>query len=587
MREVIVVSRSKKNARKRVSRVLDAYFWRIGDQTWRGKATNACLDRVSRELRKSASRHMAVSIQEIRSSSESRTPLIRIGSSRAFSDDGKSPVASSPSIKSKTDLPAQLASGRSIVQLAVLFHDVGKATKLFQGKLHRSIKSRKGEADAIRHELFSAYIWDDLFGDMDDLSLLERLPKLTASEVDISAKRVVTKIMQAHSVVMRATSKDDKKGLAHSFSHSNGDGSITQAVGLLILSHHRLPGGSTNLKNLTGEVHIRGDLPLSRSDLEIAPGQPFWHEKWFQVQISKIASALEKDACKKVGSIDISLRASLMLGDHMGSARKVQQDKAPDHMANTLDGSCADSLSMHTQRVCNAATRAYNMLNTQQHGFPSLLESQVPLGIRQPSNTNERFFWQANAVEKAKELASSNEGGFFACLLAGTGTGKTRGAPAILAAASLYDADPARRYLRFTLGLGLRVLTKQSADEYVNDLGFSDKDVSVVVGQKPIDFENKLFDDEVFYDGSESQINLPEWLRVEMATGDVPLDGDEGEEEWLRSLSIDTSRRLPAFCDRVLMHAGKKQSSGRRLLEPPVMICTIDNIMSIASPNRS
>lgn len=91
MREIIAVCRSEKASRDRVARVLDRYFWRIGDRTWRGKATNACLDRVSKELRKRATRNTAVVIHEIRSSSESRVPIIRIGSRHAFSDEGLFP----------------------------------------------------------------------------------------------------------------------------------------------------------------------------------------------------------------------------------------------------------------------------------------------------------------------------------------------------------------------------------------------------------------------------------------------------------------------------------------------------------------
>ena len=97
MREVIAVCRSRHSARDRVAQVLDRYLWRIGDRTWRGKASNACLDRMARELRKRASRATAVSIQEIRSSTESRMPLIRVGSRAMFSEDGLSPVASHPS----------------------------------------------------------------------------------------------------------------------------------------------------------------------------------------------------------------------------------------------------------------------------------------------------------------------------------------------------------------------------------------------------------------------------------------------------------------------------------------------------------
>ena len=93
MREILAVCRSSKKARKRAARVLDRYFWRIGDRTWRGRASNACLDRVARDLREIATRNTAVMIQEVRSSKDSRAPMILVGSRASFSATGLVPIA--------------------------------------------------------------------------------------------------------------------------------------------------------------------------------------------------------------------------------------------------------------------------------------------------------------------------------------------------------------------------------------------------------------------------------------------------------------------------------------------------------------
>src|SRR6056297_1031351 len=103
MREIIAVCRSRNKSRDRVARVMDRYFWRIGDRTWRGKATNACLDRVSRELRKKATRNTAVAIHEIRNAHESRVPIIRIGARHAFSETGIAPIAARPALFRRTE----------------------------------------------------------------------------------------------------------------------------------------------------------------------------------------------------------------------------------------------------------------------------------------------------------------------------------------------------------------------------------------------------------------------------------------------------------------------------------------------------
>jgi len=128
MREVIAVCRSSKRARDRVARVLDRYFWRIGDRTWRGKASNSCLDRVSRELRRKATRNTAVVIHEIRSAHESRVPIVRIGARHAFSDTGIAPIAARPALLAKA---RSSSTNRAVVQIVALFHDLGKATNLF------------------------------------------------------------------------------------------------------------------------------------------------------------------------------------------------------------------------------------------------------------------------------------------------------------------------------------------------------------------------------------------------------------------------------------------------------------------------
>lgn len=141
MREVIAVCRSSKRARVRVAAVLDRYFWRIGDRTWRGRASNACLDRVARELRAEARRNTAVTIHEVRSARESRIPIVRIGSRRAFSPDGLAPVASHAGRAMRwPPRPDAERALLAILCIAVLFHDLGKAMRLFQDKLRRALK---------------------------------------------------------------------------------------------------------------------------------------------------------------------------------------------------------------------------------------------------------------------------------------------------------------------------------------------------------------------------------------------------------------------------------------------------------------
>ena len=585
MREVIAVCRSTKRARTKVARTLDSYFWRIGDRTWRGKASNACLDRVSRELRKEARRNTAAVIHEIRSAHESRVPIVRIGARHAFSETGIAPVSSHPARLAKS---LNASNNRAVVQIAALFHDLGKATRLFQDKLDRALKGGGPEADAVRHELHSAAVWDHLFGKETDDGLVQELPNLTPEQID--------KACEAVPVVLTSIFRSPERKLPFSFLEH--EDRLCYSIGMLILTHHRLPEGSSDLVTPLAGYHIRrpdGDekSSLAECDLEIAPGTPFWHESWWHDALHRDAGQLQPGSAM-IG-IDMFPRAALMMADHLGSSQKKPSHERPDHLANTIreDRSgwqAADSLNQHVRRVHSAARHGVDLFERYANGFPALEEGEMPADIVFPiTSKDRRFQWQAETARAARALCEANEGGYFACLMAGTGTGKTRGAPTILAAAAFGDTRPERRYFRMNLGLGLRVLATQSAYEYASDLGFGDQDISVLVGQAPLVFSQGKDSDNrnETEDGSESLIDIPDWLRVEMATGGIPKPGDEREKDWLRSLSLNTGKGLPAFCERLFKAAGSRADTGRRLLAPPIMVGTIDHLMGVAAPVNS
>lgn len=586
MREIIAVCRSEKKSRTRVASVLDRYFWRIGSRTWRGKASNACLDRVSRELRKSAKRNTAVVIHEIRSSHESRTPIIRIGSRSAFSDEGLVPVASNPAeYKRRRNMSDTERTVRAVVCIAALFHDLGKATVLFQDKLKRAMKGGKPEADSVRHEMFSAAVWDKLFGEVEDEVLTKRLSETTAAHIDLACEEVIQNL-----VAMTA-----KPNGPIGFGFVAREGSLAHLIGMLILTHHRLPEGDSDFVTPTAFRHVSEPESAGLNKrLVIAPGKPFWHEQWWLDALKVHAEYLVTNRSDVFG--EMILRASLMFADHLGSNQKKESEFHHEHLANTklteskpTRSLPADSLSKHTSRVYKNALKTIDIFFRYKDSFPGIDEAQLPVDVAFPRpSSDKRFLWQCKAAEEARQLCKSSEGGFFACLLAGTGTGKTRAAPTILANAAMADARAERRYFRVCLALGLRVLATQSAQEYVSDLGFNKQDVAVLVGQAPLDFD-KLSRESLndAPDGSGSLLALPSWLQIEGVKGVIPEIGDSAEEDWLRTLSLNTERGLPAVCELILEAAGKRNQNGRRLLEPPVLVGTIDHLMDVASPVNS
>jgi len=452
---------------------------------------------------------------------------------------------------------------RAVVQIAALFHDMGKATNLMQRKLRRSLTSPSFEVDAIRHEVFSAFVWDEMFGDHDDAKIVAALASCTGAQIDRVMRPVKKRLQKLHNDCRKADGDAPIK-----LNFLENDGTIAMAVGHLILSHHRLCDGSDNYQRFMAGAHVRGDLDLTRECLDIAPGAPYWHEPWFKDALQDGVDQLRPGIIKNTASVEIALRTSLMFGDHMGSALKALAAQTPDHLANTGSGRPMDSLSLHTQRVVEEAGHAYEMLYEGLSDIRGLEAKELPEQIVTPENDCGRFAWQSHAAASARHVVATQEGGFFGCLFAGTGTGKTRGAPTVLTAAVMADRRESRRNLRATLGLGLRTLATQSAQEYVDDLGFDAGDVSMVIGQPPMSFEEYS---EASAEGSESHTSLPDWLNVRMTD----------------QAALPEAKTFPSFYDRFINHTGKRAANARSLIEPPVTVCTVDHLMSIADPARS
>ena len=394
----------------------------------------------------------------------------------------------------------------------------------------------------------SSVVWDLLVGDLDDLALIKQLGQLSPADIDNACKAAIQRLRGYYD------SPDNPMKLSfceRDNSPCAREGTIAHAVGMLILTHHRLPDGSGSHLRLQAGGHLHKGSQFEPAQMEVAQGSPFWHSKKWLDRLKRAAERLQA-SCGAPG-LDMALRASLTFADHLGSAlREASSDEAANaQLGNTKDGNPADPLDIHIDRVWQRGSGCFDMLHRHRERYPALGEDEVPIDIRHPVPAAAPFAWQVVAAREAGQLCAAREGGFFSCLMAGTGTGKTRGAPTLLAAAAFADPRPERRYLRMMLALGLRSLATQSAKEYVDDLRFDRNDVAVLIGQPPVSFK----DDEAnqpFNNGSESLIALPEWLRVEHAGGGPPPEGDEREADWLRRLSADTDRRLPATLDLIL-----------------------------------
>lgn len=571
MREVVAVCRSVGKDRKSAALVLDRYLWRVGDRTWRGVASNQCLARISEDLRKRSSRKIAVTVHGFASGEE--RILFRIGSRSKFDLEGRAPVSTGRSGGRRTG-SENGSTMRAAVRIAAIFHDIGKAGRIFQDKLARAIAGQGSEADPIRHELISAAVWDVIAGDVDAGNLSEHLRNLKPSDIDdafnIGATSCAGLLTAGPSARLpfRFISRHD----------------IVAVIGMLILCHHRLSSATKTGNAIEARDYILPGVHVSPDQLKVAPGSPFWHGEWFRSALVREADLIT-DAITPA-TLDLHARTAFMLSDHFGSAQKEFGDGL-GHVANSLRGqdegfSAADSLEKHTARVYQAVRGACDAIITARNNYPGLSADQVPDAIISPDpNGPERFAWQGRAAEMAR-ISVREGGGFFAAVLAGTGTGKTRGAPVILAGAAMGDPDAQRQKLRYTLGLGLRTLATQSGREYVADLGFSRRDVSVMIGTPPLKFpENSDVG------GSEDMLAGLSGIDIVEADEVIPAEDSPFVSDWVKGLSYDPDRQLPQFitakCKEDPAHGHKML----RLCEAPIICATIDHIIAAASPARS
>lgn len=625
MREIVAVCHSRKAARKKAARIFDRYLWRIGTRTWRGFASNECLARISSEMKAVATRALSMAIYETSSRGDLTTPLVFIGSRATMRQgDGTVPVRVSPAgARARRAGPVWSRRYRTILALAALLHDVGKSSASFQAMLQDAIRGAKPRADLVRHEVLSAVFWDEIFVEARRLEPAD--PWLALATFDVARFRAAADRACDRVVRMAdAARNQDRADLVFELLKTwrGQRPSPAQAVLLLVLTHHRLlddafilSDGSLSLKS---DTHVRTDAgPLAEiRDLVRVPegcglwDEPAWREAW-----QRALETAELDEGLEVPGLDFFGRLSLMLADHLGSAQK---EATPiRHAANggpgdaPCQGSCggaglantkrphggeerrvfpADTVLVHTRRVASAARGAANLMLPEGPQGPALLAAEIPEAIAAPVGSPiAAFAWQYRAAEAARRLCSAAPGGFFACLTAGTGTGKTRGGPTVLAAAALSDPRPRERALRFNLALGLRVLAHQSGAAYTRDLKFAGRDVAILTGRPPLRLDgiDDVPDAQDQDGGSEDRLDFLSDLRVDLADEWIPAEGEAGHDAWIASLAMDHDRGIPDFVSRMIQIDRHGPARLRTMYATPILCATIDHFMAMASPRRS
>lgn len=607
---VTFVSQCEKKSLKRTRRILDAFANRIGDNVWQTAITEDGLKTVKQLLRKSATKSTAVSCH--RNKTRQLTELVWVvGNKRQFNEVGVVPVN-----RTKRNIMhaewendwAYASSIQVIATISALLHDIGKSTIGFQNKL---IKGSK-QGDSYRHEWISLKLFELIIeGCNTDEEWLNRFIQLD-------------KWLESH----------DIEQLLSSASQNTVDiqpmPPLAQWVAWLIVTHHRLPPAkkvfypSKDIQRLQlpqNTLEIKRDLnqfyskieafdywvknPKSLEEMSKTQLKDFWQFEHLVINSSvwqKNIRRWSKKALNDPALIQISQQASenkkaisdpfllhlsrlcLMVGDHNYSSLKendsrcIKVDSRFKKLAANTDRTASiptvkQSLEEHllgvgafTAHFCRALPIIANEMPTLRNHDPLA----KPTGI-------ERFKWQNQAFKMTFSLQeATREHGFFGVNMASTGAGKTIGNARIMYAL----ADP-KKGARFTIALGLRILTLQTGLSFRKNLKLQGDQLAILVGGSA---NKKLF--ELAYDNKNSDITdiIGEYNKDDEPDNESTSFGSESSEDLLDEVvdsDIDYQDYEALNLDTVIA-----SPKARDLIFAPIVTCTVDHIIQASECKR-
>ncbi|QAR33497.1 type I-F CRISPR-associated helicase Cas3 [Geovibrio thiophilus] len=540
---VIFVSQCHKNALKETRRVLDQFAERIGDRTWQTSITHAGLVTVRTLLRKTARKNTAVACHWVRG--KNRTELMWIvGNASSFNSGGAVPTNRTERKILRSDSENDWQTGEIIkllVSLAALLHDLGKSCESFQ----KSLENTKPQKSLIRHEWLSVLLIKQFIGSDDDTGWLNRL-----ADGDISFPSSVIK----------------PKNTAKPFS---GLPPVASAVCWLIVSHHRMPYNDepNEIDNLPEAINAEWcrssitDEDAIDGYFKFPMGTPADSEKWRKAAAKAAKRTLQHQNIFTTELYDPYIinisRMVLMLGDHIYSSLKSSLDRVngdPDFPLYANTANADRGAKTKNQKLDEHLLGVHKFCGQIMHGLPGLRKSLPVLGfhkrLRERSALS-KFRWQDKAYDTASSVREATEqGGFFGINMASTGCGKTIANARIMYALANGDTGA-----RMTIALGLRTLTLQTGNEYADMLGFDYSTLAVLVGGMAMKELHELNKEENTTYGESSEELLPEnsYIQYEGNIDDSPI-GD-----WL-----------------------KRTRGADKLVNAPVLTCTIDHIMPVS-----
>ncbi|ANF56261.1 type I-F CRISPR-associated helicase Cas3f [Halotalea alkalilenta] len=561
---VLLVSQCSKNALKETRRILDQFAERRGDRTWQTPITQAGLETLRKLLRRRARKNTAVACHWIRGRDHSELLWI-VGNTAQFNMKGASPTNTTRRNILRAEDENDWYSGHlihSLAAMAALFHDLGKASRAFQDRLHGRLEGR----NRYRHEWVSLRLLEAFVGDDDDETWLTRLERPTPDDDACWLGRL-------RSDGVDDVAKEEKTPFIKL-------PPLAAAIGWLILSHHRLPalpayddGGRQKWVGARADMNA-ANLPMLPEAItaawnecvetaEMQDVRPYWvfphglpvtNDAWRQ-RSRRLARQLRevRTLAPPLESVYVMhlARLALMLADHHYSSLtgtgRLSGAWSTELYANTavLNGKrqLCQPLEEHLLGVTRAAGEIVHRLPDMTRALPRIARHK---GFRQRSR-DPRFRWQDRAFDLAEGLRDKSRGqGFFGINMASTGCGKT-----IANGRIMYALNDPEEGARFSIALGLRTLTLQTGQVYREKLGLGSDDLAIRVGGGA---SRALFEHQQRGGGgSESRAALLD------EQSHVHFEGQIDEHPLLSRAADDP-------------HA-------RALISAPVLVCTIDHLI--------
>lgn len=583
---ILLVSQCNKRALTETRRILDQFAERRGDRTWQTPITQQGLETLRMLLRKTARKNTAVACHWIRGQNHSELLWV-VGDAKQFNAQGATPTNMTERNILRQDDENDWHTAhdiRLLAAMAALFHDFGKANDTFQAKL----KGQTKLADPYRHEWVSLRLFQAFVGKDHDAVWLQRL------------------IDDGNEVNPQWFVNLFADGLSPG-THAPLDGlsPLAQAIGWLIVSHHRLPTPDLKSKDLVG-IKLRRlekiDLSLEASWCgsriqasedddpkahqkalngcwNFAAQLPHHSERWRKRAATVAQRMLERPGLlrqewfKENPYAMHMARLTLILADHHFSSiegdRKLG-DANYKAFANTDRNKEGNPLKQRLdEHLIGVEKGAHSIARSLPQLDASLPRIHNHRAFKQRSGSA-RFAWQDKAFDLATALQTSSEKqGFFGVNMASTGCGKT-----LANARIMYALAHPQKGARFTVALGLRTLTLQTGDALRERMGLGSDEMAVMVGGGAV--------------RALHEHNKKQSAAANAAENTLDCAGSESAHDLLpNNTHVQYDNTLhPGPLSEYLGGNDPNKQAAQQLLHAPVLVCTVDHLMPACEATR-